>query len=141
MAFGRLQASLQHRGVFKFLGVAAAHADQVVVIPMVIPRQLKAAAFGVVELLQAPHRAEQPQGAIHRGQGHPLFAEQQPLVDVFSAEVAALAEALEQIQYALALGGEALTAVVEAAAQAPHRGDLGVGWGGRGSQGRPPSGI
>ena len=110
---------LEHGLALEFLGVAAAHTHQMVVVAVGIAGQLKtAAALGQLELLEQAHRTEQPQGAIHRGQRHPLLAAQQALVHLFRTEMAALADALEQGQHPLPLGREPLTAIVQAGTQA-----------------------
>jgi hypothetical protein len=49
-------AGYEHVVAFKFFGLAAAHADQVVVVPVGVPGQLEAAAtIGEFELLEELH--------------------------------------------------------------------------------------
>ena len=116
---GSLLAGLQHLGVLKLFGAAAAHAHQVVMVAVGIAGQLKAASpLRKLQLLQQAHRAQQAQGAVHRGQRHPLLTAQQALVHLFGTQMAALTDALEQGQHALALGGEPLATIVKAGAQA-----------------------
>jgi hypothetical protein len=119
---GSLLTRHQHGPTFKFLGATAAHADQMVVMGVGITGQLKAApSIGQFELLEQPEGTEQPQTAVHGGQRHPAIATEQAVVHVLSAEVSALAELLEQGEHLLALGGEALAPLMEAAAQAKRR--------------------
>ncbi len=127
MGLGGAGTRRQHGPILKLLGASAAHADQMVVVAMLgIPRQLEAApAIGEFQLLQQLQGAEQPQGSIHRGQGHTTgWASRtdargvaQTLVHVFGAEVAASTDLLEQGQHPLPLGGEALAPLMQAAAQ------------------------
>ena len=120
MGAGRRGAGREHGGVFEFLGTAAAHADQVVVVAVLgVACQLEAAApIRELQFLQQVQGAQQPQGAVHRGQGDPAIAAAQPLVHVLGAEVAAGADLLEQGQHPLPLGGEALAPFMQAGAQA-----------------------
>ena len=115
MAAGRRLARRQHLGIFKLFGAATAHTHQVMVVAMGITGQLKAASpFGQLQLLQQAHGAEQPQGAIHRGQRNPGLGSQQALMHLLGAEMTALAQALKQPQHPLALGGEPLAAIMQA---------------------------
>ena len=93
-----------------------------VVMGVGITGQLKTAPpLGQLELLQQPQGTEQPQTAVHGGQRHPPIAAAQTLVHVLSAQMTALAELLEQGQHLLALGGEPLAPLMQAAAQAERR--------------------
>ena len=93
-----------------------------VVMGVGITGQLKTAPpLGQLELLQQPQGTEQPQTAVHGGQRHPAIAAAQTLVHVLSAQMTALAELLEQGQHLLALGGEPLAPLMQAAAQAEGR--------------------
>jgi hypothetical protein len=115
---GRHLSSLEHGGAFEFLGAATAHAYQVMVVTVGFTAELEAAsAFGKFEFLQQPHGAQQPQAAVDGGQRDALLAPPQSLVHFFGAEVAALAELLEEFQDPLALGRQALAPIVQAAAQ------------------------
>jgi len=68
VAAGRRLPSLEHGGAFEFFGAAAAHADQVMVVPVGFTAELEAASpFREFEFLQQPHGAQQPQAAIHGG--------------------------------------------------------------------------
>ena len=130
MAARGLLPRLEHRRIFKFLSAAAAHAHQMVMVAMGVTGQLKAApTLGQLQLLQQPHGAQQPQGAVHRGQRYPLLAPEQALVHLFSSQVATFTDALEQGQHTLPLGREPLTAIVQAGAQAIPT--SGKGWGGK----------
>ena len=101
---------------------AAAHADQVVMVPVGLAGQLEATpSLRQLELLQQTHRTEQPQGAVHGGQRDAALAAAQPLMHVLGAEVTAGAYLLEQGQHPLPLGREPLAAVVQAAAQTETR--------------------
>jgi hypothetical protein len=116
---GRQLTGLEHGCALKLFGLAAADTDQMVVVAMGCPGQLKApTALGQLKLLQQSHRTEQPQGAVDRGQRHPLVAAQQPLVNRLGAEMGPLSEALKQGQDPLTLRGQSLTAVMQAGAQA-----------------------
>ena len=122
IAAGRHLSSLEHCGAFEFLGAATAHADQVMVVTVGFTAELEAApAFGEFEFLQQPHGAQQPQAAVDGGQRDALLAPPQALVHFFGAEVAALAELLEEFQHPLTLGRQALSPIVQAAAQARPR--------------------
>ena len=115
---GRHLSGLEHGGAFEFLGAATAHAYQVMVVTVGFTAELEAAsAFGKFEFLQQPHGAQQPQAAVDGGQRDALLAPPQSLVHFFGAEVAALAELLEEFQDPLALGRQALAPIVQAAAQ------------------------
>jgi hypothetical protein len=119
MAAGRHLASLEHGGALEFLGAATAHTDEVMVVPVGFTAELEASpAFCQFEFLQQSHGAQQPQAAIHGGQRDPLLSPPQPLVHFFGAEVAAFAELLEKFQHPLPLGCQALSPIVQAAAQA-----------------------
>lgn len=119
MVPGGLFAGLEHLGVLKLFGAAAAHTHQVVMVAVGIAGELKATPpLGQLQFLQQPHRAQQPQGSIHGGQRHPLLTAQQALVHLFGTQMAALTDALKQGQHALALGGQPLATIVEAIAQA-----------------------
>ena len=114
----RQLASRQHCSILKFLGMAAAHTHQMMVITVGIISQLIASAtFRKFQLLKQPHRTEQPQGAVNRGQRHPLLLGQQALVHLLSTEVAADADVLEQGQDSLPLGREALAAIMKTGLQ------------------------
>ena len=119
MQTGCLFTGLQNREAFKFLGLAAAHTHQVVVITViVVAGQFKPpTTFRQLELPQQLHRTEQPQGAIHRGQRHPLLGPQQALMDLFGTEVTAFTDPLKQRQHPLPLGGESLSPAMQGAAQ------------------------
>ena len=96
MATGRRLARGEDGRIFKFFGAATAHTHQVMMVAMGVASQLEAAPpFRQFQLLQQPHRAEQAQGAIHRGQGHPGLGPQQPLMHLLGAEVTALAQPLK----------------------------------------------
>ena len=119
MLMGCQLTGFEHGRALKLFGLPAAHTDQMVVVAMGCTGQLKApASFGQFELLQQSHRTEQPQGSIHRGQGHALIAAQQALMDLFGTEVGPLTDALEQGQHPLALRGQPLPTVMQAGAQA-----------------------
>ena len=125
----------KHGGIFKLLDATAAHADQVMVVAVIVARQLKASpALGKFQLLQQTHPAQQPQRAIDRRQRHLLPLEPQALMGFLRTEVAPLSQALEQLQHPLPLGSEPLASVVEAAAQAlirplaGFRGSRGIRW-------------
>lgn len=95
-----------------------------------IASQFEAAApFRQLEFLKQAHAAEQPQGAIHGGQGHPFLITQEPLMHRLGAEVTALADPLEQGQHPLPLGGEPLAAIVQAGAQTGCAMGSGGRWG------------
>jgi hypothetical protein len=122
IAAGRHLSSLEHGGAFEFLGAATAHADQVMVVTVGFTAEFEAApAFGEFEFLQQPHGAQQPQAAVDGGQRDALLAPPQSLVHFFGTEVAAFAELLEEFQHPLTLGRQALSPIVQAAAQARPR--------------------
>jgi hypothetical protein len=128
IAAGRHLSSLEHRDAFEFLGAATAHADQMMVVAVGFTAELEAAsAFGEFEFLQQPHGAQQPQAAVDGGQRDPLLAPPQSLVHLFGAEVAAFAKLLEEFQHPLTLGRQALSPIVQAAAQARPRRRWGSG--------------
>jgi len=128
LGLGGLLTRHQHGATFKFLSATAAHADQMVVMGVGITGQLKAApAIRQLELLQQPQGTEQSQTAVHGGQRHPTIAAEQAVVHVLSTQMTALAELLEQGQHLLALGGEPLAPLMQAAAQTERRiGSLGL---------------
>lgn len=111
-AGGRL-TGLYHQGIFKLLCAPTYGTDQMVVVMLLCGGQLKTAtALGQFQLPQQVHGAEQPQGAIHRGQGYLAIGPQQLQVHIFCAQVMAATNALKQIQHPLPLGGESLAAMV-----------------------------
>jgi hypothetical protein len=119
MAACRLFPGLEHRLAFEFLGLTAAHTDQMVVIAVVIVAgELETApTFGQFQLPQQIHRTEQPQGPVDRCQRDPLIASQEPLMHLLGTEVTAFTDALEQGQHPLPLGGQPLAAAMQRAAQ------------------------
>jgi len=123
-----LVSGLEHGFRFEFLRAATAHAHQMVVITTGIAGELEpATTLRQLQLLEQPHGGEQPQGAIHGGQGHPLLVAQQALVHLLGAEMAALTDSLEQGQHTLPLGGEPVPAIVEGGAQSGGVQGLGGG--------------
>ena len=105
MTAGRFRSSGEHRWILKFLRAAATHTHQMVMVAVGVASQLEAApSLRQLQLLQQAHATEQTQGAVHRGQGHTLLGAQQPLVHLFSTQVAAFADPLKQLQHPLTLG-------------------------------------
>jgi hypothetical protein len=89
------------------------------VVAVGIPGQFKApATLRQFQLLQQAHATKKPQGSVHRGEGHPLLGPQQPLVHLLRTEVTAFPNPLKQGQHALALGGQALAAIMKTGPQA-----------------------
>jgi hypothetical protein len=144
IAAGRCLSGLEHGGAFEFLGAATTHANQVMVVTVGFTAELEAApTFREFEFLQQPHGAQQPQAAVNGGQRYALLAPPQSLVHFFGAEVAAFTELLKEFQHPLPLGRQALSPIVQAAAQARPRRRRGGGrlgrwrwWGRQGAGGR-----
>jgi hypothetical protein len=89
-----------------------------VVITVGITGQLVApATFREFQFLEQAHGTQEPQGAVHGCQGHPLLLGQKPLMHLFGTEVAAGTALLKQGEHPLALGSEPLAAIVEGGAQ------------------------
>jgi hypothetical protein len=63
------------------------------------------------------HRAEQTQGAVHRGQRHTLIGTQQALMNFLGTEMSAFTKPLKQSQNTLSLRREPLATAVQPAAQ------------------------
>ena len=118
MAVGGGVAGGEHGGILELLRAAAADTDQMVMIAVAGAGELEApTTLRQLQLLQQPHRAQQPQGAVHRRQRNPPLGAQQPLMHLLGAEMAAFTKPLEQIKDALALRREPLASVVETGPQ------------------------
>jgi hypothetical protein len=88
------------------------------VVAVGISGELKTtAALREFQLLKQAHATEQPEGSVHGGEGYPLLGTQKPLMHLLSTKVTAFPNALKQGQNPLALGGQALTAIVKAGPQ------------------------